>query len=327
MNRRNLISSTACAGLGVLLTTRSSWASAPYPDRPIKLIVPWTPGASTDILARTVGQNVGDLLGKSVIVDNRPGASGRLGIEAMARSAPDGYTLGLIELAHAIAPSVFQKMSYDLLGETTPVSLLGNSPLVLFADAQKYKAGDFQKFVDDARRAPAPYTIATSGNGSISHIAAGLFAKALNLQVNLIPYKGSSPALTDVAGQTVSAHFCTLASASSLLSAKKIVPLMVTGAQRIAQLPDTPSASDLRLPNLDFVQWWALVAPARTPKEVLAVLQKAVASTLGNPQVESKVSSLAIKFKGAGSEDTSAFIRTEVTHWGKVVQELGIRPE
>lgn len=327
LNRRNALLGIGGAAMGALAPFGKSWADSIYPGRPIKLIVPWSAGGSTDVLARAVGQNLTDVLGKPVVVDNRPGASGRLGIDAMAKSPADGYTAAVIELAHAIAPSVFQRVSYDIMNDTAAISLLGDSPLVLFVSAQKYKPGQFSSFLTDARKAADPFTIATSGNGSISHLAAGLIGKETKVPLDLIPYKGSAPALTDVAAGIVLGHFCTLASASSLLAAGKIVPLMVTGSRRIPQLPNTPCASELRLASMDFGQWWALVVPAKTPAPIIDTLYKATAASLADKRVQARISSLAINLQSKAPDDTMAFVRAEATKWAKVVADLGIKPE
>lgn len=327
MKRRVLLRGVAGTATGAVLPWSAPWAATGYPDRPIKMIVPWSAGGSTDVLARAVGQNLGEVLGKPVVVDNRPGAAGRLGVDAMAKSPADGYVAAVIELAHAIAPAIYQKMPYDIMNDTTAISLLGDSPLVLFVDAQKYQAGQYQKFVADAKNASDPVSIATSGNGSISHLAAGLFAKETGLQFQMVPYKGSAPALTDVAAGVLAGHFCTLASASSMLGAAKIVPLMVTGSRRVPQLPNVPCASELRLSRMDFGQWWALVVPAKVPKPVVDALYKATTASLNDKRVQSRISSLAINLSGRSPDETQAFIRAEAIKWSKVVADLGIKPE
>jgi tripartite-type tricarboxylate transporter receptor subunit TctC len=327
MNRRNLLRGVACATTGALLPGTASLANAGYPDRPIKLIVPWSAGGSTDVLARTVGQTMGDVLGKPMIVDNRPGAAGRLGVDATVKSPADGYVGAVIELAHAIAPAIYQKMSYDIMNDTAAVSMLGDSPLIFFVDAQKYQAGQYQKFLADAKKAPEPLSIATSGNGSISHLAAGLYAKETGVQFQMVPYKGSAPALTDVAAGILAGHFCTLASASSMLGAGKIVPLMITGSRRASQLPNVPCAGELGMNKMNFGQWWALVVPAKTPKPVIDTLYKATTTSLNDKQVQSRISSLAINLASRSPDETQAFIRAEAIKWSKVVAELGIKPE
>jgi len=302
-------------------------AQGGYPDRPVKLIVPWSAGGSTDLLARAVGQNMADVLGQPVVTDNRPGAAGRLGVDAMVKSPGDGYTAAVIELAHAIAPSIYQKMPYDIMNDTAAVSMLGDSPLIFFVDAQKYQAGQYPKFVADAKKAAEPLSIATSGTGSISHLAAGLYAQETAIQIQMVPYKGSAPALTDVAAGVLAGHFCTLASASAMLGAGKIVPLMITGNRRAPQLPNVPCASELGLTKMDFGQWWALVVPAKTPKRTIETLHKAAATSLNDKRVQSRISSLAINLASRSPDETQAFIRAESIKWAKVVASLGIKPE
>lgn len=325
--RRGVLLGAGGAALGALAPTAAAWASPGYPERAVKLLVPWSAGGSTDLLARAVGQRMGDILGQPVVVDNRAGAAGRLGVDLMTKSPADGYTVALIELAHAIAPSIYPKMSYDIVNDTAAVSMLGDSPLVLFVSAGKYQEGQYQKFLGDVKKSPQSFPIATSGNGSISHLAVGLYAKETGVEFLPVPYKGSAPALTDVAAGLVAGHFCTLASASSLLSAGKIVPLMVTGNRRVPQLPHTPCAGELRLARMDFGQWWALVAPAKTPKPIIQALHGATTKALQDKSVQGRISSLAINLASRSPDDTMAFVRAESTKWSRVVADLGIQPE
>ncbi|RYF08346.1 MAG: tripartite tricarboxylate transporter substrate binding protein [Comamonadaceae bacterium] len=327
MDRRHLLSGAAAVAAGSVLPWSAGWAQAGYPDRPVKLIVPWSAGGSTDLLARAVGQNMSEVLGKPVVIDNRPGAAGRLGIDAMTKSPADGYTAAVVELAHAIAPAIYQKMPYDIMNDTAAISVLGDSPLIFFVDAQKYQAGQYQKFLADAKKSSEPLSIATSGTGSISHLAAGLYAKEAGVQLQMVPYKGSAPALTDVAAGVLAGHFCTLASASAMLGAGKIVPLMITGSRRAPQLPNVPCASELGLTRMDFGQWWALVVPAKVPKPVVEALHKATATALSDKRVQSRISSLAINLGSRSPDETQAFIRAEAIKWSKVVASLGITPD
>lgn len=327
LTRRSLVLGSIAGVSATAWPVTASWANTAYPDRPIKLVVPWSAGGSTDVLARAVGQNMGDILGKPMVIDNRPGAAGRLGVDAMTKSPADGYTAAVIELAHAIAPAIYQKMSYDIMNDTAAVSMLGDSPLILFVSAQVYKEGHYQKFLDNARKSKEPLAIATSGNGSISHLAAGLLAKETGVDLQMIPYKGSAPALTDVAAGLVNGHICTLASASSLLSAGKVAPLMITGNKRVPQLPQVPCATELKLSRMDFGQWWALVVPAKTPKPVLDTLHQATVASLASRQVKDRISSLAINLASRSPDATLAFVRAEATKWARVVAELGIKPE
>jgi tripartite-type tricarboxylate transporter receptor subunit TctC len=302
-------------------------AHAVYPDKPIRLVVPWAPGGSTDAVARAVAQRMTETMGQSVVVDNRSGASGRIGTELAAKALPDGYTINIVELPHAIAPAVFVKMPYDLLKDFAPVSMLGTSPLMLFANASQYKTGDAKAFLQNSRIAGGPIALAHSGNGSISHLSAELMSSATGIKVNAIPYRGSAPALTDVAAGLVVGHFSTLASASPLLTAGKVSALMVTGSSRFGSMPDVPTTAESGIPGMQFNQWWALVAPAATPPEILERLNKEVVAALAHPATRERLTTLGIDLKGSTREVLGTFMRNEVAHWGAVVHRAGITPE
>jgi len=302
-------------------------AQAAYPDKPIRIVVPWAAGGSTDALARAVAQRMSESMGQPVVVENRAGASGRIGAEAVAKAAPDGYTLGVIELAHTVAPAVFRQMPYDLLRDFTPVSLLGESPLVLFADSTRYRAGEAQRFLADARKQGKPLQLATSGNGTISHLAAKMFEAQAGVPIDAVPYRGSAPALTDVSAQLVAGHFATLASGSSLLGAGKITALMVTGPARIPALPNVPTATEAKLPSLQISQWWAIVAPARTPSTVVSKLGDEVRAALANPQTKARLDSQGIDLKASSPAQLGDRLRGEVDRWAALVKQAGIQPE
>ncbi|MBY4947203.1 tripartite tricarboxylate transporter substrate binding protein [Cupriavidus respiraculi] len=310
----------------LLAATLSPTAHAAYPDKPLRLIVPWAAGGSTDAFARALAKRMSETMGQSVVVENRSGASGRIGLETAAKAAPDGYTLAVVELPHAIAPAVFTQMPYDLLRDFAPVSLMGESPLILFADSGRYKAGDIQRFLADARKA-GPLQMATSGNGSISHLSAKLLEAQADVKVDVVPYRGSAPALTDVAAQLVAGHFATLASGSSLLGTGKLSALMVTGATRLPALPMVPTAAEARLPGMQLNQWWAMVVPAKTPPEIVARLEKEVNQALQHGATRDRLSTQGIELKGSSREQLGAFLRSEVARWAKVVKDAGIQPE
>lgn len=315
------------ATLSFCLTAHVPMAQAAYPDKPIRIVVPWAAGGSTDALARAVAQRMSESMGQPVVVENRAGASGRIGADAVAKAAPDGYTLGVIELAHTVAPSVFRQMPYDLLRDFTPVSLLGESPLVLFADSTRYRAGEAQRFLADARKQGSPLQLATSGNGTISHLAAKMFEAQAGVPIDAVPYRGSAPALTDVSSQLVAGHFATLASGSSLLGAGKITALMVTGPARIPALPNVPTAAEAKLPALQISQWWAIVAPARTPSAVVSKLGDEVRAALANPQTKARLDSQGIDLKASSPAQLGDRLRGEVDRWAALVKQAGIQPE
>jgi tripartite-type tricarboxylate transporter receptor subunit TctC len=312
---------------GAALALAALTAHAVYPDKPVRLIVPWAPGGSTDAIARAIAQRMSETLGQSVVVDNRSGASGQIGTDAAAKAAPDGYTLAIVELPHAIQPAVVAKLPYDLLRDFTPVSLVGTSPLVLFATPGTYKPGDVKGFLQQARNAKAPPAIAHSGAGSSSHLAAEVFAGKAGFKYVAVPYRGSAPALTDVAAGMVAGHFATLASGSSLYGAGRLSPLMITGPQRLAALPDVPTAKEAGIAGLDFNQWWAVVAPATTPIEIVERLRKEIATALAHPATRERLSTLGIDLKGSSRDELRSFMRSEVDRWGTIARAAGVKPE
>jgi tripartite-type tricarboxylate transporter receptor subunit TctC len=322
-NRRSVLS---LAGLSLLGSARHAWAA--YPERPIKLIVPWAPGGSTDAIARAMAQRMSETLGKSVVVDNRPGAAGQIGTDAAAKSAPDGYTVTLVELPHAIAPAVVAKLPYDLLRDFTPVTMIGTSPLILFAGTDA-DSKDFKTFMKNASSKGLPPSIAHSGSGTVSHLAAELLASKTRIKLSMVPYRGSAPALTDVAAGTLSGHFATLASGASLLSGVKIRPLVVTSAQRMntPELKDVPTLLEMGIKGMEINQWWAMVAPATTPLDVVERLRSEAIDALAYPAVRDRLSTLGIDLKGSTRNELRAFLRLESERWQEVARGIGLTPQ
>jgi tripartite-type tricarboxylate transporter receptor subunit TctC len=300
-----------------LLLHSKAWAN--FPDKPLKIVVPWAPGGSTDAIARALAGRLGETLGKAVIVDNRPGAAGQIGTDAAAKSAPDGYTLALVELPHAIAPSVVAKLPYDLLRDFAPITMIGTSPLVLFA-GMGTENKDFKEFIKTANKLSAPPAIAHSGAGSISHLAGELLTSKSKIKFNLVPYRGSAPALTDVASGIVAAHFATLASGAPLLAQGKVRALAVTSPRRVnlPGLESVPTLSELGIKEMEINQWWAMVAPA---------LRNDTVAALNFPSVKERLSTLGVELKGSSRDELRAFMRTETFRWAEIAKGIGLQPQ
>ena len=324
MIQRRLLLTGAAASLAVA----SFPARAAYPDKPVRLIVPWAPGGSTDAIARAMAQRMGETLGQTVLVDNRPGAAGQIGTDAAAKAAPDGYTLTIVELPHAIAPAVVTKLPYDLLRDFTPVTMIGTSPLILFA-SMGAESVDFKTYLRDAKARAAAPSLAHSGSGTVSHLAGELLAERTGVKFNMIPYRGSAPALTDVAAGTVSGHFATMASGASLLSAGKIRALVVTSAQRMGlpALKNVPTLAEEGIKGLEINQWWALVAPATTPLPVIDRLRADALAALAHPGVKERLSSLGVDLKGSSRDALRSFMRAEAERWQAVARRIGLQPQ
>lgn len=324
MFRRRFLSLIFATGLALF----GAAAHAAYPDKPIRLIVPWAPGGSTDAIARAIAQRMSESLGQTVVVDNRSGASGQIGTDAAAKSAPDGYTLAIVELPHAIAPAVVAKLPYDLLRDFTPVSMVGTSPLVLFATPADFKAGDMKAFLQRAKSAKgSQLAVAHSGAGSSSHLAAEVLTARAGFKYIPVPYRGSAPALTDVAAGMVAAHFATLASGSSLHGAGKLSALMVTGPSRLPALPHVPTAREVGIDGMDFNQWWAVVAPATTPVDIVERLRSEVAAALNHPGTRERLNTLGVDLKGSTRDELRSFMRNEVERWSAIAKQAGVKPE
>lgn len=308
-----------------LALTLGAAAHAAYPDKPIRLIVPWAAGGSTDAIARAVAQRMSETMGQSVFVDNKAGASGQIGTDTAAKAAPDGYTISIVELPHAIAPALFQKLPYDLLTDFAPITMVGTSPLVLFVPSAAYKNGDMKAFMKAARAKGGSVALAHSGAGSVSHLAAVQLGAKNHIKVLTIPYKGSAPALIDVSAGIVEGHFSTLASGNPLLSAGKLSALMVAGNTRIAALPDVPTASESGIEGVQVNQWWGLVAPATTPIPILERLRQEVAAALVHPVVRDRLNALAVDLQASSRDEFREFLRAEVQRWGTVVRDANVK--
>ena len=324
LQRRTLLASAAAS-----LAAASPFAWAAYPDKAIKIIVPWAPGGSTDAIGRALAQRLSETLGQAVVVDNKAGAAGQIGTDALAKSAADGYTLGIVELPHAIAPAVVAKLPYDLLRDFSPITLIGTSPLILFTGTGD-DSKDLKTFLKTATTTKGgPPAIAHSGSGTISHLVGEMFAQRTRIKFNMVPYRGSAPALIDVAAGTVAAHFATLASGAALLSAGKIRALAVTSNARMAvpALLDVPTFTEVGVKDMVVNQWWALVAPITTPIDVLDKLRLDTISALASAGVQSRMTTLGVDLKGTSRDALRSFMRSESDRWQTVARDVGLKPQ
>ncbi len=320
----------ALAALTLLLLTPAPAAaqgtSGRYPDRPIRMIIPWAPGGSTDSIGRALAARMTETLGQSVVIDNRPGASAQLGADLIAKAPTDGYTLGIIELPHVIAPALIRKIPFDVLRDFAPITRIGSAPMVFYTGTGPDAPKDFAGFMALTKQG-RPVPIALSGNGSVGHLTTGALASREKLDFNNVPYKGAAPALTDLAAGTVVATVATQASGSALLAANKIRALAVTSEQRVASLPGVPTFKELGYPYLVLGQWWGLVAPATTPVEVLEKVRASALEAIGNAEVRQKLAAIGVDLQGSSRDELRAYMRTEHERWGAVARDIGLQPE
>ena len=316
----------ACATACALFACSSALAQASggYPNKPIKLVVPYPPGGPTDIVARVVAQKLSEQLGQSIIIDNRPGAGANLGAEAVARSPADGYTLMVATTAHAINPALFSKLNYSITKDFAPISQLTAGPLVIVA-TPNLAANNVKELIALAKSKNGEINFASSGNGQSTHLSAELFNAMAGTKMNHIPYKGSAPALTDVMSGQADLMFDTMLSAMPFVKGGKLKAIAVTSAQRSPVAPDIPTIAESGLPGYEAIAWNGLFAPAGTPKEVVDQINAALKKVLEAPDVKQRFDAQGFAAQWGTPADFGKFVQSEVDKWAKVVKTSGAK--
>ena len=302
--------------------------TAPFPTRPIRLIVPYPPGGPLDTAARALAERVKDSLG-TVVVENRPGAGGNLGVDQVAKSAPDGYTLAIGAVAtHAVNPWLFRKLPYDPIKDFVPITLIAHVPNVLVITperAAQLKVATARDLVDYLRSHPGQLNYASGGNGSAGHMAGELLKSQAGVSAVHIPYAGAGPAqLGLLAGQT-DFMFDNLASASAQIKAGKLKALAVTTPQRAASLPDVPTMAESGLPGFDVSTWFGVFAPAGTPAPVVSRLNQTLTAALKTPEMRERLARMGAEPAPMSSEQFAELIRNELAKYEKIVKFSGAR--
>jgi tripartite-type tricarboxylate transporter receptor subunit TctC len=310
------------AGAALLVALATSVSAQGYPSKPARVIVPYPPGGPTDIVARVVSQKLSEQMGQQFIVENRPGAGGNIGAEAVAKSPADGYTLLVATTAHAINPSLFKSLGYNLVKDFAPVSQLTSGPLVIVANPS-LPAKNVQELIALAKTKPGSLNYASSGNGQSTHLSAELFGAMAGIKMNHIPYKGSAPALTDVMGGQASLMFDTMLSAMPQVKNGKLKALAVTSAARSPAAPDVPTVAESGLPGYEAIAWNGLLAPAGTPADIVGKLNAELKKALDAPDVKDRFSAQGFGAAWNTREAFAKFIHAELEKWAKVVKASG----
>jgi len=314
------------AARGALFTACTALAAAGafaqgYPTKPVKVVVPYPPGGPTDIVARVVSQKLSEQTGQQFLVENRPGAGGNIGAEAVAKAPADGYTLLVATTAHAINPSLFKSLNYQLLKDFAPISQLTSGPLVIVVNPA-LPAKNVAELIALAKAKPGTLSFASSGNGQSTHLSAELFSSMAGVKMNHVPYKGSAPALTDVMGGQAALMFDTMLSAMPHVKSGKLRALAVTSAKRSPAAPELPTVAET-LPGYEAIAWNNLLAPAGTPKEVIAKLSAELKKVLDQPDVKERFAAQGFAAAWTTPEASTAFMQSEVDKWAKVVKASG----
>ena len=319
-NRRHWLA-LACAAL--CAAAPSAWANG-YPEKPVKLVVPYPPGGPTDIVARVVAQKLQEQMGQPFVIDNRPGAGGNIGAEAVAHSAPDGYTLVVATTAHAINPSLFPKLNYSLTKDLTPISQLTSGPLVIVTSPAT-PANNVKELISLAKSKPGGLSYASSGNGQSTHLSAELFNTMAGVKMTHVPYKGSAPALTDVMGRQADLMFDTMLSSMPHVKSGKLKALAVTSSQRSPSAPDIPTVAESGLAGYAAIAWNGLLAPAGTPPDVVNRLNAELKKVLETPEVRQRFEAQGFSAAWDTPAAFGSFLQSEVDKWGKAVKASGAR--
>jgi len=316
------------ASLAVFIASCAPAAAlAQYPAKPIRLIVPFAAGGGNDSVARLVGKHLSDSLGQQLVIDNRPGAGGVLGAELAARATPDGYTLFLGGVgSHAVNPNLNDSLPYDPIRDFAPVALLAQAPLVLVVHPS-VPAESIKAFVALARSRPGQLNYASNGNGSSSHLAAVMFDSMTGVDMVHVPYKGLSPALTDLLSGRVQLMFSSVVAILPHIKAGKLRGLAVTGSRRLASMPDLPTIAESGLPGYEASSWYGVLAPAGTPREIVARLNAELVKALAQPEVRTSLLAEGAEPIGGSPEQFASHIRSEMERLGKLIREAKIRLE
>jgi len=313
----------ACA---LILLLPAAAAAQEFPTKPIKLIVPFPAGGPNDIIARAVGQRMQELAGQPVTIDNRGGVGGMLGTDAVAKAEPDGYTIAITSAgALAISASLQEKLLYDSTKDLAAVTLVAKVPEMLVV-ATSVPANNMAELVKLAKSKPGGLNFASTGPGSMPHLAGELFRMSANIDIVHVPYRGAAPAMNDLLGQQIQMVFLDLPILLPQVQAGKIRPIAIGAPERHPAVKDVPTTAEAGYPDIQTENWYGMVAPSGTPPAIIAKLNKLAVEAMQSPEVKEKLASQGAILSGNKPEEFAAYIKSEIQKWGKVVQAAGIKP-
>ena len=309
----------------VLPCAAMAQTAATWPNKPVKWVVPFPPGGAMNVIARTLGERLTQDLGQSFVIENRPGAGGNIGADFVAKQPADGHTIMITSIGMATNKALYAKLNYDPVKDFAPVSLLAVVPNVLVVNAARSADKSVKDVLAHARRAPGKLTYASAGNGTSIHLAGEVFASMAKLQLLHIPYKGSGPAVTDMLGGQVDLMFDSITSARPHIQSGKLLALGVTSARRSSALPDVPTIAEAGISGYEVSPWFAVFAPAGTPADVVAKLNKALVAAMRQPETLKNLENVGAEPIGSTPQALAEHLNKELVRWGALIKERDIR--
>jgi len=308
--------------VGLFAWTGATAFAQTYPDRPVRMVVPYAAGGGVDIVARAVGQELGKRLGQPVLVENRTGAGSNIGSDFVAKAAPDGYTLLMASPANAINVSLYKSMPYDTRRDLAPVALVGAVPSVLVANPA-FPANTVGELVSLAKAKPGGLSYGSGGNGTSEHLAAEMFKSLAGVDILHVPYKGGANAMTDVIGGQISLMFTNMLGAMPHIRSGKLKALGIADSRRSPSLPEVPTFAEAGIKDLEVSVWWGVMAPAATPAAVVARLNRDIVASLEAPELRARLDTMGARIIGGTPAQFGAFLAGEIDRWGRAVKASG----
>jgi tripartite-type tricarboxylate transporter receptor subunit TctC len=313
---------TLIFGLSMLLVPPAAQAQD-FPNRQIRLIVPFPAGGPNDIIARLVGQRMSELFKQTIIIDNRSGQAGVLGTDVVAKAAPDGYTIGIVSASSLVINPTMEKIAYDPKKDLAPVTLVTTVPEMLVV-ASNVPANNMAELVALAKAQPGKLNFASAGVGGLPHLAGELFKLTAKIDIVHVPYRGAAPAINDLLGQQVQMVFLDLPVILPQIQAGKLKPIALGARQRAPTAPDVPTTAEVGMPDLLIENWYGMIAPAGTPEKIVAEINRVAHEAMNDPQVKQKLADQGLTVAGDTPEQFRAFIDSETTKWAKVMKDAGV---
>jgi tripartite-type tricarboxylate transporter receptor subunit TctC len=321
----SMIVRVAAAGFAVLLSMTAIAAAQGYPNRPIRLIVTFPPGGSTDLLARALQPHLEKALGQPIVIDNRPGAGGDIGVDAVAKAAPDGYTIGIGAAgALAVNVSLKDKMPYNPQKDLAPVTLLTAIPFVMVA-GPAFPGNSLADVLKIAKADPQKLSIGHGGNGTAMHLSSELFNHLAGTKIPLVPYKGSGPATQDVVAGHIPLAVVDIPSSQAMIKEGKVKALGVTSTKRDSHLPDAPTFIESGVPGYESIGWFGLIVPAGTPPDIVKKLNQVFVGAMNDPAVKERIYQGGAEARPTTPEEFGAFIKSETEKWARIIKAAGVK--